>query len=73
MIFIEYRAIDIIIKASFFLMSVIFFDLQTTQPLIRGHFIIHPDWVSERLTKKRMNLANRKVRNGLRYGTSEEY
>ncbi|XP_061172667.1 uncharacterized protein LOC133181994 [Saccostrea echinata] len=45
----------------------------TTQPLIRGHFIIHPDWVSERLTKKRMNLANRKVRNGLRYGTSEEY
>uniref|UniRef100_K1QL40 Uncharacterized protein n=1 Tax=Magallana gigas TaxID=29159 RepID=K1QL40_MAGGI len=54
-------------------MSFIFFDLQTTQPLIRGHFIIHPDWVSERLTKKRMNLANRKVRNGLRYGTSEEY
>nr|XP_022332904.1 uncharacterized protein LOC111130304 isoform X1 [Crassostrea virginica] len=45
----------------------------TTQPLIRGHFIIHPDWVSERLTKKRMNLANRKVRNGLRYGASEEY
>lgn len=72
MIFSELRAKCLDMKAIFFTNGY-YFGLQTTQPLIRGHFIIHPDWVSERLTKKRMNLANRKVRNGLRYGTSEEY
>ncbi|KAK3097901.1 hypothetical protein FSP39_014281 [Pinctada imbricata] len=47
----------------------------TTQPLVRGHFIIHPDWVSERLTKKRINLAIPSIRNEFRYGTtySSEY
>ncbi|XP_046377067.1 uncharacterized protein LOC124149487 isoform X2 [Haliotis rufescens] len=26
---------------------------QSTQPMVTGHFIIHPDWVSERMTPRR--------------------
>ncbi|KAJ8305028.1 hypothetical protein KUTeg_017420 [Tegillarca granosa] len=42
----------------------------STQPLVRGHFIIHPDWVSERITKRKLNTAYGRKKSGLRYGTN---
>ncbi|XP_060074254.1 uncharacterized protein LOC132553980 [Ylistrum balloti] len=40
----------------------------TTQPLCRGHFIIHPDWVSERLPRRKMTPF-KKNRQSMRYGS----
>ncbi|XP_063434327.1 uncharacterized protein LOC134715806 [Mytilus trossulus] len=46
----------------------------TTQPSCTGHFIIHPDWVSERSGKRKLfaTKKNGNSRNGLRYGTPHE-
>lgn len=46
----------------------------TTQPPCTGHFIIHPDWVSERSGKRKLSAARKKNQslNGLRYGTPQE-
>lgn len=42
----------------------------TTQPLCRGHFIIHPDWVSERLPKRKVTPF-KKNRPTMRYGSNK--
>lgn len=47
----------------------------TTQPPCTGHFIIHPDWVSERMGKRKLSAARKKnmtSKTGLRYGTPQE-
>ncbi|XP_067667811.1 uncharacterized protein [Haliotis asinina] len=34
---------------------------QSTQPMVTGHFIIHPDWVSERMTPRRQQVKKNQL------------